>query len=100
MLTVGKSKTAGGEGRMVPLSQSATQAIQEWRSQFPDAKPAHYVFPSERYGLDGEDGYKDGKSHPYEVRPDIPIGSWKVAWTAAREAAKVLADGTTCGIRS
>jgi integrase len=88
-ITVGKSKTAGGEGRIVPLSQTAAQCLQEWRSQFPDAQPAHYLFPSERYGLAGEDGHKKGKAGPYETYPDVPIGSWKVAWTAARAAAEV-----------
>jgi integrase len=87
---VGKSKTAGGEGRIVPLSQTATRCLEEWRSQFPDAQPEHYVFPSERYGLDGEDGYLTGKAgKPYEIRTDTPIGSWKVSWTAARAVAKV-----------
>jgi integrase len=89
-VTVGKSKTAGGEGRIVPLSKTATRCLEEWRSQFPDAEPAHYVFPSERYGLDGEEGYQNGRSVPYDVRPDVPIGSWKVSWTAARAAAKVF----------
>ena len=84
-VTVGKSKTAGGEGRIVPLSQTATQRLQDWRSQFPDA-PAHYVFPSERYGLDS---FEDGKCIPYEIQLAKPIGSWKVAWSAARTAAKV-----------
>jgi integrase len=89
-ITVGKSKTAGGEGRIVPLSQTATRCLEEWRSQFPEAQPAHYVFPSERYGLDGEEGYLTGKAgRPYEIRPDTPIGSWKVSWTAARSVAKV-----------
>lgn len=88
-VTVGKSKTVGGEGRLVPLSQTATQCLKEWRSQFPEAQPAHFVFPSERYGLDGEDGYQNGKVAPYDVRPTVPIGSWKVAWTAAREASGV-----------
>ena len=59
------------------------------RSNFPDAVPAHYVFPSERYGLDGESGYADGKVLPYSIRPDVAIGSWKVAWTAARTKAGV-----------
>jgi integrase len=89
IVTVGKSKTAGGEGRIVPMSQTATRCLEEWRSQFPDAEPEHYVFPSERYGLDGEEGYQSGRAIPYEVRPSIPIGSWKVSWTAARAAAKV-----------
>jgi integrase len=88
-LTVGKSKTTGGEGRIVPLSKTATQCLQEWRSLFPEAHPAHYVFPSERYGLAGEDGYATGKVVPYDVRPDTPIGSWKTGWNAVRKAAKV-----------
>jgi integrase len=90
-LTVGKSKTAGGEGRIIPLSDTATKCMQEWRSQFPDAKPDHYIFPSEKYGLKGEDGYQNGTVGPYDVRPTVAIGSWKVAWTAAKKRA-----GVTC----
>jgi integrase len=89
ILTVGKSKTAGGEGRKVPLSPTAVQVLQDWRSQFPEALPCHYVFPSERYGLDGEEGHKGGATTRYEVRPEVPIGSWKVSWTAARKLAGV-----------
>jgi integrase len=63
--------------------------MQEWRSNFPDAAPSHFVFPSERYGLDGESGYADGKVLPYSIRPEVAIGSWKVAWTAARTKAGV-----------
>jgi integrase len=37
----------------------------------------------------GEEGYESGKTAPYDVKPDVPIGSWKVSWTAARAAAKV-----------
>jgi integrase len=90
-LIVGKSKSEGGSGRNVPLSEAAFQCMQEWRSQFPDAHPAHYVFPSERYGATPAEGtgLLSQKCLPYEVRPNVPIGSWKVAWTAAREAAKV-----------
>jgi integrase len=88
-LTVGKSKTAGGQGREIPLSVTAFQCLQEWRSNFPNAIPAHYVFPSERYGLDGERGYTDGKLLPYSIRPDVAIGSWSTAWRAARTKAGV-----------
>lgn len=88
-ITVGKSKTVGGEDRIVPLSRTALQCVQEWRSQFPEAQPGHYVFPSERYGFDGEDGHQSGKSIPYDIQPGKPIGSWKVAWTGARADAKV-----------
>ncbi len=88
-VTVGKSKTAGGEGRVIPLSETAFRALQEWRSQFPDALPAHFVFPTEKYGLSGEDGYKEGRMIPYATDPTKPIGSWKIAWTGARKACGV-----------
>ena len=53
----------------------------------PDAQPAHYVFPSERYGLKGQDGRKNRKVVPYATDPTKPISSFKTAWTAARETA-------------
>jgi len=86
-VTVGKSKTAGGEGRIVPLSKTALQCLMDWRSLFPNALPGHFVFPSERYRFD--DDYETGKMVSYEVKPTIPIGSWKTAWRTARTAAKV-----------
>jgi integrase len=89
MLRVGKSKTAGGEGREVPLSDTATRSLSEWRAQFPEAEPAHFVFPSERYGLKGEEGYLTGTTGAYETRPEVAIGFWKVAWTTARKQARV-----------
>ena len=46
----GKDKTAAGTGRIVPLSQRAVAALSFWATHFPDRKPEHYVFPSERYG--------------------------------------------------
>jgi integrase len=88
-ITVGKSKTVAGEGRVVPLSNTAIEAIQEWRRQFPNAQPAHFVFPTERYGLDGEEGYLEGKRAASETDPTKHIGSWKTAWTNARKDAKV-----------
>jgi integrase len=87
--TVGKSKTTGGEGRTVPLSNTAWRCMQEWRGKWPGAKPEHYLFPSEKYGLAGESGYQHGAIVPYNVRPDVPIGSWKVAWTNAKLTASV-----------
>ncbi len=88
-LTVGKSKTAGGEGRQIPLSETAFACLQEWRRQFPKVEPGHFVFPSERYGLKGEEGYKDGTAVSYDIKPSVAIGSWKAAWTAARSSAGV-----------
>jgi integrase len=61
----------------------------EWRAAFDDPKPGHHVFPSERYGLDGEEGYENGAVAVWNRDPEKPIGSWKVAWCACRKTAKV-----------
>jgi len=88
-VTVGRSKTLGGEGRMIPLNQNAFNALVDWRSQFKNPSLDHFVFPTERYGLDGEEGVKNGAVAVWNLDPQRPIGSWKVAWTACRKAAKV-----------
>lgn len=88
-LTVGRSKTQGGSGRMIPLNQEAFNTLVSWRSQFSSPKPDHFLFPSERYGLDGEDGYQTGAVAVWNLDPEKPIGSWKVAWTACRKSAGV-----------
>lgn len=88
-LTVGKSKTRGSEGRVVPLNQDAFSVVTQWRRSFENPLPTHHVFPSERYGLDGEDGYKNGAVAVWERNPEKPIGSWKVASGACRKAAGV-----------
>ncbi len=54
-VTVGKAKTKGSEGRLIPLNETAFHALQEWRSRFNNPLPEHYIFPTERYGFDGED---------------------------------------------
>jgi integrase len=88
-VTVGESKTEAGSGRLVPLSETALEALKNWRSNFPDAQPDHYVFPSESYGLMGQEGTFGGKVAPYQTFPDRPIGSWKSAWKSAKKAAGV-----------
>jgi integrase len=90
-ITVGKSKTEGGEGRTVYLSAAALAVLKEWHSQFPNAKPTHAVFPREDYGLFGEKGQigKGGIVKPYRTYPDQPIRSFQTAWRAAKKAAGV-----------
>jgi integrase len=88
-LLVGKSKTRGGEGRMVPLNQEAYNALREWRQNFDNPAPSHYVFPSERYGLKGEEGSQRGMVAVWDRNPEKPIGSWKTAWGLCRKTAKV-----------
>jgi integrase len=88
-ITVGKSKTEGGTGRIVFLNQTALQTLQEWRSQFPEALQTHAVFPRESYGLIGKRGTFGGKVAPYQTFPSDPIGSWKSAWQQAKKATRV-----------
>lgn len=82
-LTVGLSKTTGGEGRQVALSPVAWATLREWRSNFPGALPGHFVFPTEHVGLDGEAGYLTGAGTSAAVDPTTPMGSWKTAFAGA-----------------
>lgn len=86
---VGKSKTRGGEGRVVPLSDTALAGLKEWRSQFPNVLPDHYVFPSERYGLHGRRGTFGGVVKVYDYNPETPIAGWKSSWTTCRKLARI-----------
>jgi integrase len=88
-IMVGKSKTKGGEGRVVPLSDTALACIKEWHGQFPNALPDHYVFPSERYGLHGSKGTFGGVVKVYDYHPETPIAGWKSSWTTCRKLARV-----------
>jgi integrase len=86
-ITVGRSKTAAGTGRMIPLNSRAVAVLTQWRGLFSNAQPDHYVFPHEKYGLAGN----DRKPCAYEMVPTEPMHRWKVAWEGARKAA-----GVTC----
>lgn len=84
-ITVGKSKTEHGAGRAVPLNQRALGALKGWARQFPEKKPQHYVFPSEKIGISGDLEIPIA----YDTDPKKPILSWKTSWTTARTAAGV-----------
>lgn len=85
---VGKSKTKGGEGRVIPLTNKATACLQEWKSKFPDAKSTDFVFCSEKYKLAKSTG-PGASVKVYACDPTKPIGSFKTAWRTARKAAGV-----------
>ncbi len=89
IITVGKSKTEGGEGRLVYLSALAVQTLKEWRSQFPAALPSHAVFPREAYGLRGKKGTFGGEVVPYQTFPDQPVRSFATSWRGAKKAAGI-----------
>jgi integrase len=84
-LIVGKSKTAHGTGRAVPLNQRSVRALSAWAQQFPDRRRHHFIFPSEKVGVAGDDEIVS----IFDTNPDKPIGSWKVSWTTARVTAGV-----------
>jgi integrase len=80
IITVGQSKTEAGEGRVIPLTRVAYQALLMWAANFPTRKPNHYVFPSEQYGHGAA---------VYGTDPMQPIGTWKEAWESAKLRAGV-----------
>src|SRR5262245_35698054 len=84
-VTVGKSKTEHGAGRVVPLNKTAMAALTAWAQQSPDRKPGHYVVPRERVGLSGHDEIPQ----VFDTDPTKAMTSWKVAWTTARQLAGV-----------
>ena len=84
-LTVGKSKTVAGTGRVIPLNPRAMALLSHWRGLFAGADPEHYVFPHEKYGLAGN----DRKLCAYEIIPTEPMHRWKVAWESARKTANI-----------
>lgn len=61
--------------------------LQGWASNFPERKADHFVFPSEHYGLAGN----ERKVHAKTMNPDVPVGEIKTAWEAAKEKANVEA---------
>jgi len=88
-ISVGRSKTKGGEGRVIPLNDEAFEILVEWRSRFKNVKPDHFVFPSERYGFNGHQSHLTGAVAVYDLDPTRPMASIKTAWTACRKAAGV-----------
>jgi integrase len=84
-LTVGKSKTTAGTGRIIPLNPRAVTVLTHWRRLYHGVQPEHYVFPHEKYGLAGN----DRQPCAWEIEPTEPMHRWKVAWESARRTAKV-----------
>ena len=78
-LTVGKSKTEAGTGRVIPLNDTVLAALQAhaawYIERFGECKPEWYVFPA-------------GKGQPND--PTSPVTTLKTAWTKVRDKAKVV----------
>lgn len=84
-LKFGKDKTASGTGRTVPLNQRAIETLKFWAQQFPARQPAHFIFPSERYGLHGTKGTFGGAVQVYGYDPETPVGTIQSAWESAKK---------------
>jgi integrase len=96
-LTVGRTKTAGGSGRIIPLNIVAYAVLVRWAGRFPEVKPDYYVFPA------CEDARLDcPKPDAAKINPARPIKSWRTAWRRATHLIECPAcrrlqnPGTTC----
>jgi integrase len=78
-LTVPKSKTEAGTGRIVPLTRRVCASLSLWLSRFPEAQTESYVFPRHRVGFAGDDRH----AFFYDVDLSQPAGEWKKAWKVA-----------------
>jgi integrase len=80
ILTVGRSKTAAGAGRTIPINSELRAILEDYRAWYEEkigpAKPENYVFPY-------------GKSRQWD--PTKPINSFKTAWENVREKAGIKA---------
>ena len=78
-LTVGKSKTAAGTGRVIPLNETVLAALQTHATwyirRFGACKPEWYVFAA-------------GKGQPND--PTRAVTTLRTAWTKVRTKAKVV----------
>lgn len=88
---VGHSKTAGSEGRVVPLNKAALEAFTAWKARYPDAGLDDYIFPSEKLVYKGKGSVARRSMTSYGVDKSKPLGSWKTAWRTALKAAGVKA---------
>ena len=82
-ITVGRTKTKAGTGRVIPLNDRIVAILVFWAGQFSKRAAEHYVFPQEAYG-GATDDFVNCVHH---TEPSKPIGSWKTAWQAARKRA-------------
>jgi len=77
-LTVGKSKTEAGTGRVIPLNETAIAALKThaawYKRRFGECRPEWFVFA---FGT------------PLPKDPTRPITSFKTAWSKVREKAGV-----------
>jgi hypothetical protein len=67
---------------VIPLNDKATKILKFWADQFPDRKPEHFTFPSERYGAGGD----DFEPTVFDVDPEMAKRYGHIGHVAMREA--------------
>ena len=77
-LTVGKSKTEAGTGRVIPLNETAMAALE-----------AHAAWYTRRFGECRPEWYVFAFGSPLPKDPTRPITSFKTAWIKVRKKAEV-----------
>jgi integrase len=77
-LTVGKSKTEAGTGRVIPLNEPAIAALE-----------AHAAWYTRRFGECRPEWFVFAFGKPLPKDPTRPITSFKTAWTRVRQKAGV-----------
>jgi integrase len=77
-LTVGKSKTDAGTGRVIPLNETALAALK-----------AHAAWYMKRFGACRPEWFVFAFGTPLPKDPTRPITSFKTAWTQVRKMAEV-----------
>jgi len=77
-LTVGRSKTTAGTGRVIPLNDTAIAALR-----------AHAAWYTRRFGLCKPEWFVFPFGKPLPKDPTRPITSFKTAWTKVRKEAGV-----------
>lgn len=84
-LTVGLTKTEAGTSRHIPLNDRAMAALLNWSALFPERRPEHFVFPTEKYSLQ-----PNGRpTSIYRHDPSRRMGSWRKAWEAVRRRTSI-----------
>jgi integrase len=77
-LTVGKSKTEAGTGRVIPLNETAIAALE-----------THAAWYARRFGQCRPEWFVFAFGTPLPKDPTRPITSFKTAWTKVRQKAGV-----------
>jgi len=71
-LTVGRSKTEAGTGRLITLNLPAFEGLVRWAGRFPSVKPGDCVFP-----------WCENR----QIDPARPTKGWRTAWRSALKRA-------------